>query len=169
ISDKKYGIEQTCFEDATWDNTEPQFGEIPKYAHFAMDNNCHERPVNDKYDYNYPSLIEFSPKNVKNVYDYNPYRTYNKSENPISQLQIEKAYFNVLTKSKPNLTFEDLYSYLSQMAKQSYDEQLSRRFKGNLVQEKPLLTKQMAKQIFDQNRQNSHDCDLLETSSSQEL
>ena len=72
---------------------------------------------------------------------------YNKSKNPISQLQIESAYFNVIVKSKPKASFDKLYSILVQMAKQSFDEQVSRRFKGNLMQETPLLTKEMARNI----------------------
>lgn len=157
VKDDKYGINQSCFEDATWDNIEPNSDKTPMYAHFAMNNDCHETRTNDKYKYYYPSLIKLSPKNIREIIDYNPTWEYNKSENPISQLQIEKAYFNVLAKTNPNANFEKLYSYLMQMAKNSYEEQLSRRFKGNLIQEQPMLTKQMAQTIFKENQQDSID------------
>ena len=84
-------------------------------------------------------------------------REYNKSKNPISQLQIECAYFNILTKLNPEANFDSIYSTLSLMAKQSYEEQTSRRFKGNLTQEKPVLTKKMAKTIFNSIKQTTKD------------
>ena len=126
VLDEKYEINQSCYEDPTWDNVQVSEEKTPLYAHFAMNLDCHERRTNDKYDYNYPSLIELSPKHTKNVVDLTSRWEYNKSKNPISQLQIERAYFNVISKSKPNAKFEDLYALLTQMAKQSYDEQLSR-------------------------------------------
>ena len=153
VLDEKYGINQSCYEDPTWDNVEVSSEKAPMYAHFAMNLDCHERRTNDKYDYYCPSIVDLSPKNTKSIVDLTSRWEYNKSQNPISQLQIEKAYFNVLSKSKTNANFNDLYATLSKMAKQSYDEQVSRRFKGNLTQENPLLTKQMAKQIFDENQQ----------------
>ena len=104
--------------------------------------------------------MELSQKNTKNVVDLTASWEYNKSENPISQLQIEKAYFNVLAKSKPNASFISLYSMLTKMAKQSYDEQVFRRFKGNLTQETPLLTKEMAKNIYDNNKHQQDSCTL---------
>lgn len=157
VIDEKYGINQSCYEDATWDNIDPKIEKTPKYAHFAMNNNCHDRCTNDKYTYYYPSIFDFSKKNIKNLVDFNSYREFNKSINPISQLQIERAFFNVLVKSHPSVSFENLYSILTKMAKQSYKEQVFRRFKGNLIQEKPLLTPKMAKTIFNENHKNEQD------------
>ena len=115
------------------------------------------RRANNKYNYYYPSLIESSPKHIKNVVDLSGRWEYNKSKNPISQLQIECAYFNMLVKSYPSASFENIYSILTQMAKESYKEQLFRRFKGNLTQEKPLLTKKIARTIFNENKQPIQD------------
>ena len=149
VLDEKYGIDQSCYDDPTWDNTEG----ISKYAHFAMNTDCHDRKTNDRYLYNAPDLIELSPKHTKTLTDLTSRWEYNKSKNPISQLQIEKAYFNVLAKSQPNLSFNERYDLLKQMAKESYDEQVFRRFKGNLTQENLLLSKDMAKEILGQTKQ----------------
>ena len=65
VLDDKYGINQSCYEDPTWDNVEATGECSPIYAHSAMNINCHDKSVNDKYDYYYPSLIELSPKSVK--------------------------------------------------------------------------------------------------------
>lgn len=154
VLDNKYGINQSCYEDTTWDNIDASQDCVSMYAHFAMDINCHERKQNDKYEYYAPSLIELKPKHTKNVVDITCAYEYNKSINPVSQLQIERAYFNMLVKSKPNESFNSLYVLLAKMAKKSYDEQVFRRFKGNLVQENLLLTKEEAKIIFNQN--NKH-------------
>ena len=154
VLDNKYGINQSCYEDTTWDNIDASHDCVSMYAHFAMDINCHERKQNDKYEYYAPSLIELKPKHTKNVVDITGAYEYNKSTNPVSQLQIERAYFNMLVKSKPNESFNSLYVLLAKMAKKSYNEQVFRRFKGNLVQENLLLTKEEAKIIFNQN--NKH-------------
>lgn len=156
VLDEKYGINQSCYDDPTWDNSE----DICKYAHFAMNKDCHDRKTNDKYQYNYPDLIDLSPKQTKTVKDLTSRWEYNKSENPISQLQIEKAYFNVLLKTNPNLNFNESYDLLSKMAEQSYKEQTFRRFKGNLTQENLLLSKDMARAISSKNKQAHHDLSL---------
>lgn len=169
ILDDKYGINQSCYEDPTWDNVVTTNERVPIYAHFAMNTNCHDRKVNDKYDYYYPSLIEMSPKHVKNIEDLNSSWEYNKSKNPISQLQIERAYFNVIVKSKKDASFDNVYSILVQMAKQSYAEQISRRFKGNLIQMTPLLTKEDAKNIFNQNKQHIQNIHSSQNHSTKEL
>ncbi|MBO5884657.1 MAG: hypothetical protein J6Q51_02570, partial [Clostridia bacterium] len=157
VLDEKYGINQSCYEDPTWDNVIPTVDNVPIYTHFAMNKDCHDRKVNDKYDYYAPSLVDLAPKHIKNVVDLTSAWEYNKSQNPVSQLQIEKAYFNVLVKSNPNASLDNVYSILTKMAKQSYDEQTSRRFKGNLVQEEPILTKEVAKTIYNQNKQYLQD------------
>ena len=75
-------------------------------------------------------------------------------------MQIECAYFNVLTKTKTNLDFEKSYSLLKQMVKQSYEEQALRRFKGNFTQEEPLLTKKIAKTIYIKNKKQIENSEL---------
>ena len=169
VLDEKYGINQSCFEDPTWDNIDTKTDKVSMYAHFAMNLDCHERRTNDKYDYYCPSIVELSPKHTKSIVDLTSRWEYNKSKNPISQLQIEKAYFNVLSKSNPKQSFDSLYATLAKMAKQSYDEQILRRFKGNLTQETPLLTKQMAKQIFDENQKTLSDFNVDDIDSAQQL
>ena len=156
VLDEKYGINQSCYDDPTWDNSET----TSKYAHFAMNTNCHDRKINDKYEYNYPELLDLSPKHTKTLKDLTSGWEYNKSEKPISQSQIEKAYYNVIIKSKPNLTFTESYNLLEQMAKDSYEEQVFRRFKGNLTQENPLLSKESAKSIFSKNKQTDQGLSL---------
>lgn len=156
VSDDKYGINQSCYDDPTWDNSDT----ISKYAHFAMNNNCHSRQINDKYEYNSPDLIDLSPKSTKTMKDLTSGWEYNRSEKPISQSQIEQAYFNVIMKSQPNLTFNECYDLLEQMAKESYNEQTSRRFKGNLTQENPILSKSLAKSIFSKTQQSEQGLSL---------
>ena len=150
IKDDKYGINQTCFEDATWDNDKDC--NYTKYAHFAMPNDCHENTLNEKYDYYIPEVITLSNlKNTRTIEDFSFNKIFNKSVESVNQLQIEKVYFNVLQKTYKDKSFGEIYSILKNMASSSYKEQKIRGFKGNLKREALMLDKKMAKEIFDKN------------------
>ena len=69
IKDDKYGIDQTMFDDPTWDNDIKS--NCLKYAHFAMPNDCHDRKRNNNYQYfsiyqfNYPNEKAFSESDAR--------------------------------------------------------------------------------------------------------
>ncbi len=159
VEDKKYGVNQTMFDDPTWDNTYKSLTKSSKYAHFAMDNNCHFADYNKLYYFYTPTFMYLNQsKSVKIISDdYVKESTYNKSENKIDQLMIETIHFNILQKEYPEKNINDIYNILKEMAFISYNEQKEREFMGNLEQEKLKLTKSQAKTIFDLNNKKNQD------------
>ena len=141
IKDTKYGLDQSVFDDPTWDNDANS--KCSKYAHFAMPNDCHERERNNNYIYN--SLTKYShpkSKNAVEVIDFNCYRDlYNKSQNQIDQKMIETAYANIMHKIYPNQSPNQIYNDLKLMARESYKEQMERYFIGYIKQPNLMLKK----------------------------
>lgn len=151
IKDEKYGIDQSCYDDPTWDCLDGK--SKPKYAHFAMSCNCHDIRLNKKYSYYIPNLYKFMKSNAyRQVNEWHPSMEYNNSTNQIDQLMIEKVYFNVLQKLHPKADEKKLYDMLSKMAKYSFDEQTEREYLGYLKQGEPELTLDQAKEIFETNK-----------------
>ncbi len=145
IQDKKYGLNQTVFDDPTWDNDSNS--NCSKYTHFALRNDIHDISVSKLYDYHLPYIFKFSDKKRTVEYcDFNPYRSlYNKSKNKIDQKMIETAYVNIMHKACLNKSPTEIYDDLKQIAKLSFKEQQERKFQGNLSQSNPVLTK---KEVF---------------------
>ena len=141
IKDKKYGLNQTVFDDPTWDNDKN--ATCAKYAHFAMCNECHDFSLNKSYRYGYPHHFDLlGNKNIGSKRDMNTSRElYNKSKNAIDQKMIETAYATVMHKALKNDSPSDIYDYLKQMARESHKEQTSRHFEGNLKQSGTVLSK----------------------------
>lgn len=151
VKDDKYGIDQSCYDDPTWDGKGAQT--CPKYTHFAMPNDCHDPRRNQKYDYYLPQIYKFSKMNAfKELEEWNPSIEYNNSKNQIDQLMIEKIYFNVLQKMDSDASEEEIYQVLSKMAMASFDEQTERMFMGNLEQKQLKLSKAKANQIYNSNK-----------------
>ena len=149
IKDKKYGLDQTILDDPTWDNDENL---THRYAHFALPNNCLDKDFSQLYYFYYPDKFDYGKSKADIIKtDWNFFGArYNNSKNPISQKMIEVAYFNVIDKLYPNETFDQKYQRIVQMATDSYNEQKSREFNGNLYSIKPALSKKIAKQLYDQ-------------------
>ena len=153
VEDKKYGINQTMFDDPTWDNIKDE-SSISKYAHFAMNNDCHFVDNNKKYNYKYPHLVKFSDdKSTKTItYEDAEDYTFNDSKNQVDQLMIETIHFNVLQKQFPNKSIDEIYETLNQMATKSFNEQEEREFVGNLKSGELCLSKAQAQTLFNTNR-----------------
>ena len=138
IKDDKYGVNQSVFDDPTWDNDESL---THKYAHFAMPNDSHEQNKNGLYEYGIPYKTEYSNKKAMlEILDDNMCRdNFNHSINQIDQLMVEKVYYNMLKKKMKGAREKEVLSILSKMAKDSFDEQTSREFTGNLTSPQLLL------------------------------
>ena len=147
IKDKKYGLNQTIFDDPTWDNDEK--ASCSKYTHFAMPNNCHDINVSKMYDYiGIYHIDEIGNKSIRVTKDFNIYKSLqNKSKNKIDQKMIETAYANVMHKTYLNESANEIYTDLKQLAKESFNEQLKREYIGNLTQSKPIITKKEIEEI----------------------
>ena len=163
IKDDKYGINQSCFDDATWDNKIRTNG-TPSYAFFAVDNSFHHDSKNKRYVYKLPYLYVYSKTKVsyRQVNFEEHAKIYNNSKNPIDQLQIEKANFNMLQKIDKDASFDSVYGTLAKMAKQSYNLQLSAMVEGNLKQEVLMLSKPEAKKIYTDNGGKIEEKGILE-------
>ena len=120
VKDDKYGINQSCYDDATWDSHK---NDELCYAHFAMSNKCHDRELNNRYDYYIPHF-EYIDKDTAAYTvadDYNPsQREYDIGKNKLDQKTIEKIYFSVLQKSYKSKNFEEIYDNLEKIAANSY-------------------------------------------------
>ncbi|MBO7508305.1 MAG: hypothetical protein J6T39_01505, partial [Clostridia bacterium] len=118
IKDRKYGLDQTVFDDPTWDNDENlNF----KYAHFAMSNDCFKNSNNKMYDFDEPMLGEYDKNRTKIEYfDEACFDKYNNSRNQINQAMIEKVFFTVLKAKYPKDTFDKLWSKLQKMASETF-------------------------------------------------
>ena len=147
VNDQKYGVNQTVFDDPTWDNDNDL---THKFTHFAMPNDSLEKARNGLYEYCYPEKIEYAKNkaNVEYVDENLCHDNFNHSENQIDQLMIEKVYFNVLQKTFKEMSFEEIYHKLQDMVEKSYDEQELREFKGNLTSKTPLLSPFEAKSLY---------------------
>ena len=154
VKDDKYGIDQTMFDDPTWDNVKNGDTMHSKYANFALSNDCHCSKKNIAYAFE-------EPKYVKLKYN-NSYRdmseekvcdnaTYN-SRNQIDQTMIEAIHFNILQKEFPNKSVDEIYGILSKMANISFEEQIKRGYDGCLKQKDITLTKGQALKLFEQNK-----------------
>lgn len=155
IKDEKYGLDQTLFDDPTWDN-DKELKVV--YAHFAMPNNSFDLNVSKMYDYRIPRKVVRNKKYARVSYSQNNLldETYDNSERKINQLMIEAAYFEVGQKVYPNKSLNELYAMLGNVAKASYEEQESRKYVGNLTSPNLKLTKMQAKKIFDNGKINNN-------------
>ena len=146
VKDKKYKLDQTIFDDPTWDNNENLNS---KYSHFAMSNNCFDNNVNKLYEYYIPVLGTYENNKAKIEYSIDALpRTFNNSKNNIDQKMIEKAFFTVLTAKYSNKNFNQIYKLLQEIAKNSFEEQTERKFDGNLKTKNVQLSIKEAKEIY---------------------
>ena len=160
VKDDKYGINQSCFDDATWDNG--YNNDTWSYAHFAMSNKCHDKRLNNVYDYYLPLFENIDKKTAtRTILDnYNPYQCeYDIGKNKMDQKTIETIYFNMLQKSKKSQNFEKLYENLKEIASNSYSNQVKRGYSGYLVDRELHLTQSEAKLIYDKNLSTIKKCD----------
>lgn len=143
VKDDKYGVDQTAFDDPTWDNNKELNHE---FAHFVMPNDAHDKKRSKMYEYDCPEKVIFSNKkaSIEIADDYLYSERYNHSKNQIDQLMIEKVYFNILKKSNKNASFDEIYNILTKMVKDSFAEQEQREYEGNLISNKPLLSREEA-------------------------
>ena len=152
VKDEKYKIDQTFFDDATWDGLSAI--EHPLFAHFAMSNDCHSPKVSELYDYYVPRFISLD--HLKTTYfieDFNKIKeTYNNSKIKINQFMLEKIYFNVLTKLYPDEPVEKIYDILSEMTKSSFYEQQSRKYHGYIAKESLIISKDYATKLYNKGK-----------------
>lgn len=158
ISDIKYGLYQTFYDDPTWDNDEKL---THKFAHFAMSNNCHNYTKNKSYDYDDPILGIYNKSKSHITYsEYNFFDTFDRSLNKVDQKMIETAYFNVLQAKHPKDNFEKTYNRLKKITEASFDEQQQREYDGYITSKEPKLTINEAKNIYTNNKQKTMKAEL---------
>ena len=162
IKDDKYKINQTFFDDATWDGYNDH--NYPLFAHFAMPNGCHKPEFNGKYQYTV--LDEIKLRGEGSIYDFIDFNEYqeefDKSKIKINQLMIEKIYFRVLKKMYPTEDVESLCKRVERMTKSSFEEQTKRQFKGYFATEKSLLGKEYAQKLYAEKTKSKPKNDDLE-------
>ena len=151
IKDDKYGLNQTLFDDPTFDNKKEAQSSL--YSHFAMLNDCHISSKNKLYDYY--DFHHYNLLNNKTVIDCNPLfdfckETYSLSKNQIDQRMIETAYANIMHKVDKNATSKEIYGAIKIMAKESFKNQLNRKYVGNLTKSTPIITKREIENICSQ-------------------
>ena len=153
IKDEKYGVDQTVFDDPTWDNIKDGNKICSKYANFAMSNDCHKIENNKNYWFYQPKFINLEDNKSTRVLTENRADgvAYCNSKNQIDQFMIETINFNVLQKEHPEKSVAEIYEILNKMAKISFDEQTNRGFDGYLKQEDLILTKNQANELFEIN------------------
>lgn len=162
IKDEKYGLDQAVFDDPTWDNNKNLNHE---YANFAMPNDSLEQKLNKRFTYYIPSSKEF--RQTKSKYEFDAdfnlsTSNYNRSKNQISQEMIEECYFNMYSKCYQEKSFDEIYSLLEKMAKDSYASQEQRKFEGNLKSDKLMLSRAKAKNLFFTNRKDLQENEIGE-------
>ena len=147
VKDDKYGLNQTVFDDPTWDNNKD--AECSQYANFAMKNNCHEPEISKSYNYYIPYIYQFiNNKSGKIKLDLNTYKTlFNKSQNQIDQKMVETCYVNIMHKRYKEASTNEIYYSLKKMASASFKQQEKRNFVGNLTQAYPILTRKEISKI----------------------
>ena len=151
IKDDKYGLDQTMFDDPTWDNDD----NLPhKYCHFAMPNNSFDLDVSKIYDYRTPYKMEKSQFGLVYTNENIMQSVYNNSKKQVTQFTVETAYFNMLCKKYPDKKCREVYNDIAQMTKLSYDEQVLREYDGNIKTEKPKLSKLTAIRLYKINHKN---------------
>ncbi|MGN1213074.1 MAG: hypothetical protein ACI4TZ_03425 [Christensenellales bacterium] len=165
LKDKKYALDRTVFDDATWDNDSES--KYPKYAHFLMPMSCHEEDMSI-YDYsNFKLLTKSGQKNeIKLVSYYIHYNYLLKKNLPLEQEIIEAIEFNMLLKTEKNKDFNSIYQKLKAMAKISYNEQQERKYKGTLNSESLKLSckdcfKLYSKQMLKEKQKNTAITELI--------
>lgn len=148
VKDEKYQIEQTFFDDPTWDNVSEHH--FPIFTHFAMKNESHQDDISKMYHYYSPKLVALEDNN--STYAVKPFderhNLKNNSKIKMNQMLVEKIYFNVLQKVYKTADFDTLYDILCDMTKASHQEQKDRMFDGYIAKEKPVLSKKVARDLF---------------------
>lgn len=154
VKDDKYGIDQTMFDDPTWDNVKNGDTMHSKYANFALSNDCHCSKKNIAYAFEEPKYVKLKHNNSYRDMSEDEVcdnATYN-SRNQIDQTMIEAIHFNILQKECPNKSVDEIYGILSKMANISFEEQIKRGYDGCLKQKDITLTKGQASKLFEQNK-----------------
>ena len=152
VKDEKYGIEQSCFDDPTWDRDDDN-GKLWCFAHFAMSNKCHKKENNDIYSYYVPQFEKFDKNNAKIfVEDYNSCECeYDYGVNKLNQEVIERIFLNVLQKTKKSDNFNEIYGKLVDITRRSYIKQITNGYKGYLKDKKTRLSYLDAKKLYESN------------------
>ena len=127
------------------------------FIKIAMPNDLHEDKKNGNYKYY--SLLHYSfpkNKNIVDIIDFNEYQNFrNNSKNQINQKMIETAYANIIHKTYPNQKPNEVYDVLKQMARESYKEQMSRQFLGNITQPNLVLKRKEVYEICEKTVEDS--------------
>lgn len=150
ICDDKYNICGHFYSDPTWDND--NLCDVAKYCHMLMSHECHE--MSNKYDFR--DFEEMSKdENNRTCYSkfYPEFEYLNESDKPILQKTIESAVFEMISKTSEK-SFDELYCLLERMAKETFLEQKSRKFRGSFCQENVLLKKDEAYKIYKKYHKN---------------
>lgn len=127
ITDKKYGINGHFYSDPTWDNVPKE--QTPRYTHMFMPINCHEFGKS-KYEYDEDAYIyKKVDKYEQRLEDFPLYFAFC-NEYPVflQQDKLEEIVFNTMSKTS-NKSFNDLYSLLGEMAKNTHDNQIERQYR----------------------------------------
>ena len=152
VSDSKYSITQSFFDDPTWDSVANH--KYPVFTHFAMRNTSHDSGESKIFRFFMPRLLEI--KYGGRMYSVNKFHErkpkVERSKIKMNQQLVEKIYLNVLQKMNTKADFEQIYSILSEITKLSFTEQSDRNVNGYFAKPEPVLTREKAEQIYLQNK-----------------
>lgn len=151
VNDTKYKINQSCFDDPTWDRKTKDT--IGTYNCFALSNKFYKEELNNRYRYRCPYFTKLNRNNFQfEIVDYDPSKDeYNKGENNIDQSLIEKVYFSMLQKIDHNKSFREIYRIIEGKTECSAMYQKKYKYNGYFKSDTPELTKQEARSIYDKN------------------
>lgn len=145
LKDKKYHIDDEFYDDATWDCID-ETDEI-KYAHLFMPKNCHLEDMSkyDFYNFDYKVITKNNEHKYVRFEPFNEWST--EVVKPLEQKLIEKIVFASIVKTS-NDSLESLYDKMQKMAKASFEEQKTKKYKFALNQPELAMTKQQALQLY---------------------
>lgn len=147
IDDNKYSINGHFYSDPTWDNVRGDFN-IPKYCHMLMAVNSQDDNMSKYEFYDFDEVQK--DKEGRPYYNrfYPMYEYLNEQDIPMPQQKLEKLVFTTMSKTSSK-GFTELYDLFTTMANESYNAQQIEKFKGSLKSNKLILTKDEAKQIYE--------------------
>lgn len=152
VDDKKYNIKGHFYSDPTWDITNKT--DAPKFCHLLMSKSCHEF-MSRKFDY-FEFYISEKTKSgeVRDTAYYPEFEFLDEQSKPQDQLVMEKIIFNTLSKITSK-SFDKLYNTFCDIISTTYDEQIDKKMVGSFNSKVPLLSKNDAKQIFENYNKNT--------------
>lgn len=152
IYDKKYNIDDEFYDDPTWDLKDGLLG----YANLFLTSDCHSENLSkyDFMDFAIKKVDEKSFHSLQTYYTGDEWRSY--YVKPLQQELVEEIVFTALSCFEFD-DFEECFLTMKEMAKSSYNDQKSKRYKSTLTNENLILNKKRAHTIYQKNNEKSYE------------